>query len=141
MTKELNRSHWDDDAPTDVDLWLKIYAQDDNLPWATSSGHLVNIIDELIDRLQTAKADGWDHAWQELRAIPHWYNREEQRGGFDLGTDGLAPATEEGAYMEVKRVMDVNPYKEHVHVRVSSFGDPYCMICRVDLPLNGENNE
>lgn len=54
---DLSRKDWDNDQPTDVDKWLAIYEQDDNLPWATSEGHLVNIIDELIWRLDEIKGE------------------------------------------------------------------------------------
>ena len=57
MSYDLNRSNWSNNEPTDVDRWLEIYAQDDNLFWATDTGHLMNVIDELIERLQTAKAE------------------------------------------------------------------------------------
>lgn len=63
MSKDLNRSHWNNNEPTDVDRWLEIYAQDDNLFWATDTGHLMNVIDELIERLQTAKADAWEEGY------------------------------------------------------------------------------
>jgi hypothetical protein len=52
VSYDLNRSHWNNNEPTDVDRWLEIYAQDDNLFWATDTGHLMNV----IERLQTAKA-------------------------------------------------------------------------------------
>jgi hypothetical protein len=55
MKDNLNRSQWDNSEPTDVDRWLEIYAQDDNLFWATDTGHLMNVIDELIYRLETQK--------------------------------------------------------------------------------------
>lgn len=60
MSNDLNRSHWNNNEPTDVDRWLEIYAQDDNLFWATDAGHLMNVIDELIERLQTARAQAWE---------------------------------------------------------------------------------
>ena len=55
MKDNLNRSQWDNSEPTDVDRWLEIYAQDDNVFWATDTGHLMNVIDELIYRLETQK--------------------------------------------------------------------------------------
>lgn len=60
MKDNLNRSQWDNSEPTDVDRWLEIYAQDDNVFWATDTGHLMNVIDELIERIQTAKAQAWE---------------------------------------------------------------------------------
>lgn len=63
MSYDLNRSHWNNNEPTDVDRWLEIYAQDDNLFWATDTGHLMNVIDELIERLQTAKAQAWEEGY------------------------------------------------------------------------------
>lgn len=47
-----DRTDWDNDQPTNVDKWLAIYERDDNLPWATNNGHLVNVIDELLYRLE-----------------------------------------------------------------------------------------
>ena len=63
MSKDLTRADWDNDQPTDVDRWLEIYNQDDNLFWFTDQGHILNVLDELIDRLQTAKADAWDEGY------------------------------------------------------------------------------
>jgi hypothetical protein len=41
---------WDDDAPTDLDKYLRLREVDDNVYWRISSGHGLNIIDELIER-------------------------------------------------------------------------------------------
>ena len=57
MSEQLSRKDWDNNTPTNVDEWLKIYSQDNNLPYATDSGHLVNIIDTLIERLETVAAE------------------------------------------------------------------------------------
>lgn len=43
---------------------------------------------------------------REIRSIPHWWNSEEQRGGFDLQPLGPDASSEEGAFMEVMRVLD-----------------------------------
>ena len=42
---------------------------------------------------------------REIRSIPHWWNSEEQRGGFDLQPLGPDATSEEGAFMEVMRVL------------------------------------
>ena len=60
MSKDLSRADWDNDQPTDVDRWLEIYSQDDNLFWSTDQGHILNVLDELLERLKTAKADAWE---------------------------------------------------------------------------------
>lgn len=46
------------------------------------------------------------HVRREIRSIPHWWNSEEQRGGFDLQPLGPDATSEEGAFMEVMRVLD-----------------------------------
>ena len=48
---------WDNEAPTDVDKWLSLYAEDDNVFWATEKGHIQNVVDELIDRLAAARGE------------------------------------------------------------------------------------
>ena len=53
----LSRKDWDNDQPTDVDKWLAIYKQDDNLFWETHEGHLQNVIDELIWRLEQVEGE------------------------------------------------------------------------------------
>lgn len=53
----MSRIEWDNDQPTDVDKWLALYEQDDNLFWATSEGHIQNVIDELIYRLELTKEE------------------------------------------------------------------------------------
>jgi hypothetical protein len=49
---ELTSKDWDDEFPTDVDKWLAIYVKDDYLFWASHGGHHMNVIDELILRLE-----------------------------------------------------------------------------------------
>jgi hypothetical protein len=39
------------DGSTNVDGWLAAYAEDDNTFWRTEPGHIMNVVDELIDRL------------------------------------------------------------------------------------------
>jgi hypothetical protein len=39
------------DGSTNVDGWLVAYAEDDNTFWRTEQGHIMNVVDELIDRL------------------------------------------------------------------------------------------
>ena len=59
---------------------------------------------------QKARAEGWDAARAEVRLIPCWFNSETGQGGFDLQHGEIA--SEEGAWMEVTRVLGKNPYKE-----------------------------
>ena len=39
------------DGSTNVDGWLTAYAKDDNIFWRTEQGHIMNVVDELIARL------------------------------------------------------------------------------------------
>lgn len=102
----LNRSNWDNDQPTDVDRWLEIYSQDDNLFWSTDTGHIQNVLDGLIERLETAKADAWEEGYAA--------------GDADAFT--------------IDRLDTPNPHREHSHtVTHGAFGDPYCLTCGIDL--------
>lgn len=57
MTEQkLSRANWNNNEPTDTNLWLSIYEKDGNLPYATDTGHLVNIIDDLVERVETERA-------------------------------------------------------------------------------------
>lgn len=49
-----------------LDDWIRVYEADDNEFWRTPFGHLQNLLDEAIERMQTAEA--------ALRAL-----RQEQR--------------------------------------------------------------
>jgi len=42
-----------EDGSTNVDGWLAAYADDDNTFWRTEQGHIMNVVDELIDRLES----------------------------------------------------------------------------------------
>lgn len=47
------RKPWvNEDGSTNVDGWLAAYAEDDNTFWRTDTGHIMNVVDELIDRLE-----------------------------------------------------------------------------------------
>lgn len=59
---------------------------------------------------QKARAEGWEAARAEVRMIPCWFNTETGRGGFDLQHGEVA--SEEGAWMEVTRVLSKNPYRD-----------------------------
>lgn len=39
---------------TNVDGFLAAYAEDDNIYWLASPGHVQNVLDELIDRLRAS---------------------------------------------------------------------------------------
>ena len=43
---------WDDGDPTDAEKFLRLYADDNNFFWRVSSGHVQNVLDELIDRVE-----------------------------------------------------------------------------------------
>ena len=43
------------DGSTNVDAWLALYAKDDNIFWMTEQGHIMNVVDELIGRLDDAQ--------------------------------------------------------------------------------------
>lgn len=65
--------------------------------------------DAEVERAAAEKA--WDRLAGEIRGIPSWWNSDEQCGGFDLQPLGSNASSEEGAYMEVRRVMTPNPYR------------------------------
>lgn len=53
---ELSPRDFDNNAPTDADLWLELYDKFGSIMTArTESGHLENVIDVLIDRLENAE--------------------------------------------------------------------------------------
>lgn len=53
----MTRQPWEnDDGSTNVDNWLDAYAQDDNTFWRTEQGHIMNVVDELIKRLDDSYA-------------------------------------------------------------------------------------
>lgn len=39
------------DGSTNVDRWIDAYNEDDNVFWRTDIGHIMNVVDELLDRL------------------------------------------------------------------------------------------
>lgn len=45
------------DGSTNVDGWLAAYAEDDNTFWRTDSGHIMNVVDALIERLDDGDED------------------------------------------------------------------------------------
>jgi hypothetical protein len=52
----LSNCPWENpDGSTNVDGWLTAYAEDDNTFWRTESGHIMNVVDELIGRLDDAR--------------------------------------------------------------------------------------
>lgn len=83
MKDNLNRSQWDNSEPTDVDRWLEIYAQDDNLFWATDTGHLMNVIDELIERLNSQRPKTVRKAIAYLKTTPA-VTLSGQGGAYEL---------------------------------------------------------
>ena len=47
-----------EDGSTNVDGWLAAYADDDNNFWRTDRGHIMNVVDELIERLDLSQGIG-----------------------------------------------------------------------------------
>jgi hypothetical protein len=45
------------DGSTNVDAWLAAYAADNNVFWMTAEGHIMNVVDALIERLDGAEGD------------------------------------------------------------------------------------
>ena len=67
--------------------------------------------EEAFDRMiaeveRAAAARAVQRVRNEIRGIPHWWNTEDQRGGFDIPPLGPNASSEEGAFMEVMRVLD-----------------------------------
>lgn len=83
MSNDLNRSHWNNNEPTDVDRWLKIYEQDDNVFWSTDTGHLMNVIDELLYRLETQKPQTIREVTAYLKTTPA-VTLSGQGGAYEL---------------------------------------------------------
>lgn len=59
-----------------------------------------------------AREQAWEEAWDKIRELPRWWSTEFNRGGFDIGSSADGVATEEGAYMCVREVMEKNPYRK-----------------------------
>ena len=70
--------------------------------------------------IKRAKAEAWEHARRKLRAIPHWWNTEDQYGEFDLQPLGPDKTSEQGAFMHVKQIMDNNPYRQGEKIVLSN---------------------
>lgn len=62
--------------------------------------------------LNEIRAEAWDRAWREIRAIPRWWNPDDQYGEFDLQPLGPEETSEQGAFMAVREVMLDNPYRK-----------------------------
>jgi hypothetical protein len=50
-----------EDGSTNVEGFLAAYAEDDNTFWRAAQGHIMNVLDDAIDRLETATRhrDAW----------------------------------------------------------------------------------
>ena len=53
----------------------------------------------------------WADIWVDVMGIPHWWNTEDKLGGYDIRPLGPDESSEEGAFMEVRRVMLESPHK------------------------------
>ncbi len=62
------------DETTNVDAWLEDYAVDHNTFWTTDSGHMENVVAELVDRLAkaytSARNDAADAVEREADTLP-----------------------------------------------------------------------
>lgn len=46
------RPPWvNEDGSTNVDGWIAAYTEDDNTFWRTEQGHIMNVVDALLERL------------------------------------------------------------------------------------------
>ena len=97
MSKDLSRADWDNDQPTDVDRWLEIYSQDDNLFWATDQGHILNVLDELLERLKTKTAKPCFHTIAE-QLEEHSLRELIRMAKADAWDEGHATALRYAAY-------------------------------------------
>jgi hypothetical protein len=49
----MKRPPWEnEDGSTNVDGWIAAYKEDNNTFWRAEQGHIMNVMDELIDRLE-----------------------------------------------------------------------------------------
>lgn len=71
-------------------------------------GQVINEFDRWLNEI---RAEAWDSAWREIRAIPRWWNTDDQYGEFDLQPLGPDETSEQGAFMAVREVMLENPYR------------------------------
>lgn len=50
----MSRPQWEhEDGSTDVDGWIVAYEEDNNTFWRCEQGHIMNVVDELLHRLET----------------------------------------------------------------------------------------
>ena len=56
------------DGSTNVNGWLAAYADDDNTFWRTDTGHIMNVVDALIERLDGVK-EQWLLAEQRISEL------------------------------------------------------------------------
>jgi hypothetical protein len=88
-----------EDGSTNVDGWLAAYADDNNNFWRTAQGHIMNVVDELIDRSES-KFDDRDHVKWHLAqthvALADLHRVASEEGGltgaFRDGVFGLSSA-------------------------------------------------
>lgn len=57
--REKGRPWVNADGSTNVDGFLRAYEENDNVFWLSDSGHHMNVIDELIYRLEQAGVANW----------------------------------------------------------------------------------
>jgi hypothetical protein len=55
---------------TDVDGFLAAYAKDDNTFWACDSGHIQNVLDEMIDYAERLRSELARHGWGDFHYTP-----------------------------------------------------------------------
>jgi hypothetical protein len=79
------------DGTTNVAEFLNAYADDDNVFWATPTGHLQNVLDDLIERVVFQERmlidafNGYDEAADRITLLlgQMRYERETRRGYDD----------------------------------------------------------
>ena len=57
MTEKKPKPWEDKNGATDVDGFLEAYADDENAFWRAEQGHIKNVLDELIERLDQLHAE------------------------------------------------------------------------------------
>jgi hypothetical protein len=84
---------WDDNGPTNVELWLAEYLHDENFFWKTPSGHHLNVIDALIGMVTDLYGDAHHAAIGNLvsarsdESAPFFVSRRIEKTAARLGVN------------------------------------------------------
>ncbi len=68
----------------------------------------------LMPLIEEAMAVGWEEAHKDIRMIPCWY-ADKDHHGFDLWEDKDGVSQEQGARIEVMKILENNPFKTKEH--------------------------